>query len=68
MFFLNKGSSYLDIPCLLEITSKRIASIIKENDVEGIRKAFNIRNDFSSEDEIRLKNENDFGKKPNEKL
>lgn len=58
MFELILGANYMDIKPLLELASAKVASIIKGKTTEEIRKAFNIQNDFTPEEEQQIIEEN----------
>ena len=51
MFELIMAANYLDIPPLLDLASAKVASLIKGKTPEEIRQTFNIRNDFTPEEE-----------------
>lgn len=53
------GSNYLDIPELLDLCCEKVAQYIKDcSSTEEIRKKFNIENDFSPEEEEKIKTDN----------
>mmetsp|Transcript_34997 Transcript_34997/g.68730 ORF Transcript_34997/g.68730 Transcript_34997/m.68730 type:complete len:181 (-) Transcript_34997:256-798(-) len=58
LFDLVLAANFMDIQGLLDLTSAKIASMIKGRSVEQIRTTFNIENDFSPEEEeaVRLEN------------
>jgi len=60
LFELVRAANYLDIKSLLELTCKTVAGIIHGKTSEQIRRAFNIANDFSPEDEEEIRKENQW--------
>ncbi|RKP14078.1 E3 ubiquitin ligase complex SCF subunit sconC [Piptocephalis cylindrospora] len=61
IFELILAANYLDIRSLLELGCKVIASQIKGKTPEQIRETFGIVNDFTPEEEERVKRENAWG-------
>ncbi|TKC36679.1 hypothetical protein EI555_016584, partial [Monodon monoceros] len=51
-------ANYLDIKGLLDVTCKTVANMIKGKTPEEIRKTFNIKNDFTEEEEAQVRKEN----------
>ena len=51
MFELILAANYLDIKMLLDLSCAKVASMIKGKSPEEIRKTFNIKNDFTPEEE-----------------
>eukprot|EP00762_Andalucia_godoyi_P003615 ANDGO_00749.mRNA.1 E3 ubiquitin ligase complex SCF subunit sconC len=51
------GANYLTIDPLLDLTCAKIATLLKNKTPEEIRQRFNIENDFSPEEEARLREE-----------
>jgi len=52
------AANYLDIKPLLDLTCKAVADEIKGKSPEEIRQRFNIKNDFTPEEEEEVKREN----------
>jgi hypothetical protein len=44
------AANYLDIPSMLEVTCKAVASLIRGKTPDEIRAVFNIENDFTPEE------------------
>jgi len=58
LFELILAANYLDIKSLLDLTTAKVASLIKGKTPEEIRQQFNIANDFSPEEEAQVREEN----------
>ena len=58
LFNLILAANYLDIKPLLDLTCKAVADEIKGKSPEEIRSRFNIKNDFTPEEEEEVKREN----------
>ena len=58
LFNLILAANYLDIKPLLDLTCKAVADEIKGKTPEQIRTRFNIKNDFTPEEEEEVKREN----------
>ncbi len=58
LFEILLAANYMDIKPLLELTCATVASMIKGKTPEEIRKAFNIPNDFTPEEEAQVREEN----------
>ncbi|CAN0917667.1 SKP1-like protein 4 [Linum grandiflorum] len=53
-----KAADYLNIKELLELTCRKAAYMISEKTTEEMRKIFNIKNDFTPEEEANIRIEN----------
>lgn len=60
LFKLVLAANFLDIKPLLDLTCKTIANLIKGRTPEEIRKTFNIKNDFTPEEEEEIRKENEW--------
>lgn len=58
LFELIIAANFLDIRGLLDLTCKAAANLIRGRSVEEIRKKFNIKNDFTPQEEEQLLREN----------
>jgi S-phase kinase-associated protein 1 len=60
LFDLILAANYLNIKGLLDLTCQTVADMIKGKTPEEIRKTFNIKNDFSPEEEEEIRRENQW--------
>ncbi len=60
LFEMILAANYLNIQCMLDVTCKTVANMIKGKTPEEIRKTFNIVNDFTPEEEEAIKKENEW--------
>jgi S-phase kinase-associated protein 1 len=60
IFDLVLAANYLNIKTLLDMMCKSIADMIKGKTTEEIRKTFNIKNDFTPEEEEEVRKENQW--------
>ncbi|PNY16732.1 SKP1-like protein 1A-like [Trifolium pratense] len=60
LFELILAANYLNIKNLLDLTCQAVADMIKGKTSEEIRKVFNIKNDFSPEEEAEVRRENQW--------
>ena len=58
LFELILAANYMDIRSLLDLCCAKVASMIRGKTVEQIRTEFNIVNDFTPEEEARIREEN----------
>ncbi|KAJ1362093.1 Skp1- protein [Parelaphostrongylus tenuis] len=58
LFDLILAANYLDIKGLLCVSCKTVANMINGKTPEEIRRTFNIRNDFTAEEEKQIRKEN----------
>ncbi|KAK7252985.1 hypothetical protein RIF29_37331 [Crotalaria pallida] len=60
LFDLILAANYLNIKSLLDLTCQTVADMIKGKTPEEIRKTFNIKNDFTPEEEAEVRRENQW--------
>merc|ERR1712061_578266 len=60
LFELIMAANYLDITRLLDPCCKNVANMIKGKTAEEIRKTFNIKNDFTEDEEAQVRKENQW--------
>lgn len=53
-----QAANYLNIKSLLDLTCQTVADMLKGKTPEEIRKTFNIKNDFTPEEEEEVRREN----------
>jgi S-phase kinase-associated protein 1 len=58
LFELILAANYMDIKPLLDLTCATVAAMIKGKTPEDIRSTFNIKNDFTPEEEQQVREEN----------
>lgn len=58
LFELVLAANYMDIKSLLDLSCAKVASLVKGKTPEEIRKTFNIKNDFTPEEEAQVIEEN----------
>ena len=60
LFELIIAANYLDVTPLTDLTCKCVAEMIRGKTPEEIRRHFNIRNDFTPEEEEQIRRENEW--------
>lgn len=60
LFELIMAANYLNIKRLLDLCCKNVANMIKGKNADEIRKTFNIKNDFTQEEEAQVRRENQW--------
>ena len=60
LFKIIQGANFLDYPRLLNASCQVVADMIKGKTPQEIRKTFNIKNDFTPEEEEQIRKENEW--------
>eukprot|EP00730_Choanoeca_flexa_P020084 TRINITY_DN9815_c0_g1_i1.p1 TRINITY_DN9815_c0_g1~~TRINITY_DN9815_c0_g1_i1.p1 ORF type:complete len:165 (+),score=35.06 TRINITY_DN9815_c0_g1_i1:146-640(+) len=60
LFHLILAANFLDIKSLLDLTCKHVASMIRNKTPQEIRDTFNIKNDFTPQEEEQVRKENEW--------
>ena len=60
LFSLIMAANFLHVNPLLNVTCKTVANMIKGKSAEEIRTTFNIKNDFTKEEEEKIEKENEW--------
>ncbi|EPZ36463.1 E3 ubiquitin ligase SCF complex, Skp subunit [Rozella allomycis CSF55] len=60
LFEIILAANYMDIKSLLDLGCKHVADMIKGKSVEELRTLFSIENDFTPEEEERIRKENSW--------
>jgi len=55
-----QAADYLNIKNLLDLTCETVACMMKGKTVEEIRKKFNIKNDYTPQEEEKVRGENQW--------
>jgi S-phase kinase-associated protein 1 len=55
-----QAANYLNIQDLLDLACKAVAEVVRGKSPEELRKRFNIRNDYTQEEEVRRENSSAF--------
>ncbi|KAK8693315.1 hypothetical protein V6N13_070904 [Hibiscus sabdariffa] len=58
LYYLIVAANFLNVKSLLDLTCQRVADIIKGKSPEEIRLTFNIKNDFTPEEEEEIRKKN----------
>lgn len=65
LFEMILAANFLDIKPMLDLTCKTVAEMIRGKTPEEIRKHFNIKNDFTKEEEEQVRKENEWCEEAN---
>lgn len=60
VYWILQAANYLNIKNLLDLTCQTVADMIKGKTPEEIRATFNIKNDFTPEEEEEVRRENQW--------
>jgi S-phase kinase-associated protein 1 len=60
IFGLILAANYMNIKSLLDLSCAKVSSLIKGKTPEEIRRTFNIKNDFGTEEEKKMREENEW--------
>lgn len=60
LFELILAANYLDIKSLLNVTCKTVANMIKSKTPDEVRKAFNIKNEITTEERLLMEKEKEW--------
>ncbi|EOA25134.1 hypothetical protein CARUB_v10018443mg [Capsella rubella] len=60
IFNLILAANYLNVTVLLDLTCQVVADYIKDKKVEEVREIFNVKNDFTPEEEETIRKENEW--------
>jgi S-phase kinase-associated protein 1 len=60
LFDIILAANFLDIKGLLDLSCQRVANMIKGKSPEEMRATFNIKNDFTPEEEAEIRKENQW--------